>query len=86
MHRTSLRKVGGSVMLAVPPALLDVLELSPGTEVGLAVDGDRLIVEPRRRPHYTLAELLAQGHAKQKRSSRPDQLWLDDKPRGRELI
>ena len=25
MHTTKLRKVGGSVMLAVPPALLDVL-------------------------------------------------------------
>ena len=29
---------GGSVMLAVPPALLDVLHLSAGVKVGLAVD------------------------------------------------
>ena len=28
MHTTNLRKVGGSVMLAVPPALLDVLQLA----------------------------------------------------------
>ncbi|MBV9567389.1 MAG: antitoxin, partial [Hyphomicrobiales bacterium] len=34
MHTTNLRKVGGSVMLAVPPALLDVLHLAPGAKVG----------------------------------------------------
>ena len=28
MHTTNLRKVGGSVMLAVPPALLDILHCS----------------------------------------------------------
>ncbi|SEJ02047.1 antitoxin ChpS, partial [Nitrosomonas eutropha] len=31
MHTTNLRKVGGSIMLAVPPALLDVLHLSAGS-------------------------------------------------------
>lgn len=34
MHTTNLRKVGGSVMLAVPPALLDFLHLEPGAKVG----------------------------------------------------
>lgn len=38
MHTTSLRKVGGSVMLAVPPAFLDQLHLHAGVTVGLAVD------------------------------------------------
>ena len=32
MHTTNLRKVGGSVMLAVPPALLKLLQLGPGPE------------------------------------------------------
>jgi len=31
VHITYLRKVGGSIMLAVPPALLDVLHLTAGT-------------------------------------------------------
>ena len=35
MHTTNLRKVGGSVMLAVPPALLDILHLQPGATVGI---------------------------------------------------
>ena len=42
MHTTNLRKVGGSVMLAVPPAILDLLDLRVGTAVGLVVDGGRL--------------------------------------------
>jgi len=45
MHTTNLRKVGGSVMLAVPPALLDILHLQPGATVGIAVDSNVLIYE-----------------------------------------
>jgi antitoxin ChpS len=59
MHTTHLRKVGGSVMLAVPRALLDILNLQPGAKVGIAVESGRLVVEPRQRPRYTLDELLA---------------------------
>ena len=39
MHTTNLRKVGGSVMLTVPPAILDQLDLKAGATVGLAVVG-----------------------------------------------
>jgi antitoxin ChpS len=85
MHTTNLRKVGGSVMLAVPPALLDMLQLRPGAKVGLAVQGGRLIVEPQPRPRYTLEELLAQCNPKAPRS-KEDREWLDSKPVGRELI
>jgi antitoxin ChpS len=38
MHTTSLRKVGGSVMLAVPPAILDLLKLRAGATVGVSVE------------------------------------------------
>ena len=38
MHVTTLRKVGGSVMLAVTPALLDILRLEPGAKVGMTVE------------------------------------------------
>jgi antitoxin ChpS len=88
MHTTSLRKVGGSVMLAVPPALLNVLQLQPGAKVGIAVQSGRLVVEPRPRPRYTLDELLAQCDPKARRSkaSKREQEWLNSKPVGRELI
>ena len=85
MHTTNLRKVGGSVMLAVPPALLDILHLRPGAKVGLAVQGGRLVVEPQQRPRYTLDELLAQCNPKAPRS-KEDREWLDSRPVGGELI
>ncbi len=85
MHTTNLRKVGGSIMLAVPPALLDILHLRPGAKVGLAVRGGRLVVEPQQRPRYTLDELLAQCNPKAPRSKQ-EREWLNDRPAGGELI
>jgi antitoxin ChpS len=85
MHATNLRKVGGSVMLAVPPALLDVLDLRAGARVGLSVRSGRLVVEPQHRPRYTLDELLAQCDPKAPRS-KEDCEWLDTGPVGSELI
>jgi antitoxin ChpS len=60
MHMSVLRKVGGSVMLAIPPALLDLLNLQAGATVGIALDGNRLVIEPPPRLRYSLDELLAQ--------------------------
>lgn len=85
MHTTNLRKVGGSVMLAVPPALLDILQLHPGAKVGVVVESGRLIVEARPRLRYTLNELLAQCNPKARRSKQGRE-WLDSKPAGGELI
>jgi antitoxin ChpS len=85
MHATNLRKVGGSIMLAVPPALLDVLHLRPGAKVGLAVEEGRLVVEPQQKPRDTLDELLAQCDSKARRSQK-EREWLDNGPAGDELI
>lgn len=85
MHTTNLRKVGGSIMLAVPPVILDLLQLHAGATVGLAVEHGRLIVEPALRPHYSLDELLAQCDASAEISNE-DHDWLDNKPVGLELL
>jgi len=85
MYTTHLRKVGGSVMLAVPPALLDVLHLSAGAHVGLEVDSGRLVVEPSARPRYTLDELLAQCNPDADLSAQ-EREWLDAPIAGREVI
>lgn len=84
-HTTNLRKVGGSIMLAVPPALLDILHLRPGTKVGLAVQNGRLIVEPQHRRRYTLEELLSQCKPRAPRA-KEERAWLDNKPAGGELL
>jgi antitoxin ChpS len=85
VHTTNLRKVGGSVMLAVPPALLELLRIGAGAKVGLAVENGRLIVEPRVRPRYTLDELLAQCDASAE-AAPEDRAWLDAEPVGDELL
>ncbi len=85
MHTTNLRKVGGSVMLAVPPAILDLLSLAVGAKVDIGVENGRLVVEPRKRPKYTLDELLAQCEETGTPSAE-DRAWLDAKPVGRELL
>jgi antitoxin ChpS len=84
MHTTNLRKVGGSVMLAVPPVILDLLHLHAGTTVGLAVEGERLVIDPKVKPHYTLDELLDQCDADAPVSPE-DRAWMDMAPVGREL-
>jgi antitoxin ChpS len=85
MHTTNLRKVGGWVMLAVPPALLEILRLRPGTQVGIAIESGRLVVEPQQRPRYTLDELLAQCNPKKART-KDEREWLSDKPAGAEIL
>ena len=85
MYTTNLRKVGGSIMLAVPPAILDLLHLRAGATVGLAVDHGRLVVEPTLKPHYSLDELLAQCDVSAE-ISEEDRVWLESKPVGRELL
>ncbi|MDI1279286.1 AbrB/MazE/SpoVT family DNA-binding domain-containing protein [Methylobacter sp.] len=43
MYTTSLRKVGGSIMMAVPPAFLDMLHIGAGTTVAVEIDRGRLV-------------------------------------------
>jgi antitoxin ChpS len=86
MHLAKLRQVGGSVMLAIPPALLDQLQLSVRSDVGLAIEGRRLVVEPKEsRPRYRLDELLAEcdAHAPMPEA---DYDWTAGGPVGEEII
>ncbi len=80
-----LRKVGGSVMLAIPKAMLDALDLAPDAAVGLSIKAGRLVVDPKRRRRYSLDELLAQCKPSARRS-REERDWLKNPPAGRELI
>lgn len=82
---TKLRAVGGSVMFAIPKAILDGLHLSPNTSVGLSVSNGKLIIDPHPRPQYTLSELLALCDPDAPATT-DDQAWLNDAPAGRELI
>ena len=85
MYTTNLRKVGGSVMLAVPPALLDLLRLGAGASVDIGVENGRLIVVPRTRPRYSLKELMAQCDENAPVDD-VDRAWLEARPVGNELL
>jgi antitoxin ChpS len=83
-HEAKLRKVGGSVMLAIPPALLDELELSIGTDVALTAESGGILVQPSSRKRYSLKQLLLEARAVRQRGR--DRSWVVGKPKGRELI
>ena len=85
MPITTLRKVGGSLKLAVPPALLDLLNLRTGAEVAVAVADGKLVIEPAPKKRYALADLLAECDAGAERSTK-DREWLDGGPQGAELL
>lgn len=84
MHTTYLRKVGDAIMLAVPPTLIDVLNLGAGAKMNIGIEDGRLVVAPGTRPSYSLEELLAQCD-----DSAPDddedRAWLVAAPVGNEL-
>ena len=85
MHTTNLRKVGGSVMLAVPPAFLDQLHLQVGATVGVVVVDGCLVINPNPRPRYTLEELLAASDYSQPQPAE-EREWVDAPAVGGELI
>lgn len=85
MYSSNLRKVGGSVMLAVPPAILEMLQIESGSSVHMAVECGRLVIEPGVRKKYSLQELLAQCDTSAPISGE-DGTWTASSATGRELI
>jgi len=84
MEYSTLRNIDGAIMVEVPPALLDQLQLSAGSSVGLAVEGSQLVLKPTRRK-YKLADLLAQCDYSLPMSEE-EREWIDAPRAGRELI
>ncbi|MBP3729949.1 MAG: antitoxin [Mailhella sp.] len=85
MYTSTLRRVGGSVMLAVPPAVLEMLQMESGSAVSMAVESGRLVIEPRARKKYSLQELLAQCDASAPVSDE-DGAWTAATAVGKELL
>jgi antitoxin ChpS len=85
MYTTNLRRVGGSVMLAVPPVFLDQLQLEAGATVGVTISDGQLVIHPKARPRYTLAELLAASDYSVPQPAE-EREWVDAPSVGGELI
>jgi antitoxin ChpS len=86
MATVTLRNLGGSVVMVVPKKILGLVDLKAGSQVRIGVEKGRVVIEPRAKPHYTLAELLAKSPRNALKPSRKDREWLSGGPVGKEAI
>ena len=86
MINVTLRKLGGSIVIAVPMQILSMLHIGAGSQVNVNVVDGRLVIEPRVKPHFTLAELLAQCSEENMALTAEDREWLDTPPVGKEMV
>jgi antitoxin ChpS len=86
MTTATLRTLGGSVVMAVPKQILNLMRLESGSVVELYLENGKLIVEPKPKPRYTLTELLAQCTEENMLLTNEDHAWLNAKPVGKEAL
>ena len=72
-------------MVAIPPALLEILQLGSGSAVNMVVDSGRLLIEPELKKKYSLQELLAQCDPSAPMSIE-DKDWVSSRAIGEELV
>lgn len=85
MYTTDLLKVGGSVMLTIPPAFLTQLDLDAGMPVSIWIDDGRLILQPVPATNAALAGRVAQTEPGAIAAGRAD-VFMTSGPAGRELL
>jgi antitoxin component of MazEF toxin-antitoxin module len=86
MTTVTLRNLGGSVVIAIPRKILKLINLDAGARVEMSVQEGKLVVEPKRQPRYTLAELLATCTEDTMALTDEDRAWLDASPVGKEAL
>lgn len=82
---STLRTVGGSVMMAIPKPLLETLGIAANAKLDLTVEDGKLVAVPRKRPKYALEELLAQCDPNAEITDE-ERMWMNLEPVGREII
>jgi len=85
MVTTTLRHLGGSVVMTVPKKILDLMHLGAGAKVEMSVEHGKLIVQPTTKPKDTLTDLLTQCQSEDFQLTEDDRVWLDAKPVGKEV-
>ena len=85
MAVSTLRNVGGSVMMAIPKPLLDTLGLGANSKLDVTIENGRLVAVPKARPKYTLEELIAQCDPDAPWSEE-EREWMDAPSVGKEII
>ncbi len=88
MTTATLRKLGGSTVIALPPALLNAINVIAGDSLRITLVGGEIRLKPVARKKYDLNMLLDKYEASMQEStdSSKDDEWLNDEPVGKELI
>jgi len=86
MTTMTLRTLGGSVVMTMPKQILNMLHLGAGSLVDMNIENGKLVVEPKAKPRYTLAELLAQCNEENMALTQEDREWLAAAPAGKEAL
>jgi antitoxin ChpS len=85
MAASTLRNVGGSLMMTVPKAITDELGLQANTKFDVTARDGNIVAVPRRRTKYTVEELVAEWPVWPERTAE-EQEWLDMPSVGNEII
>ena len=85
MSTTTLRTAGGSVVMAIPKRILELVNLQSGSVVDIEVKDGYLVIEPIKKPHYKLSDLLAQCDFSIPIGT-DEQAWLDAPDVGFEAV
>lgn len=87
MQKANVEDVGGTMVIALPADIVEQLQLTAGSSVNLAIEGESLVVRRgRRRGKYTLQELLDKSDPRAFERTPEDEEWLNSPSVGRELI
>lgn len=84
MHTTTLRKIGGSIMLTLPKTMLSLLHLKEGARVNIAINNGCLTIEPNPSHKYTLSDILAASDYTQIQPE-SEREWIDAPSVGKEI-
>ena len=84
MTRIAIRKSGGANIVSLPKAVLKTLGLHEGSTIDLSLEDNRIVLTPVPE-EVTLEELLAGSPKKKLKLSEEDQVWLSEKPIGKEF-
>lgn len=77
-----VHKVGGSLMMPIPPRITRELSLTPTTKMRLEVQKGQIIATPcERPPEYSLQQLVSMTDFSDR-----DSAWLDSEAEGAELV
>lgn len=82
----TLREIGNSLGSIFPKPMIQNLGLKKGDKIDITEEDGKLVIEPIKKPEYSLNELLAQCDSTITEFNEEDNEWLNAAPVGKEII